>query len=78
MLETSQRDWLSTWATAVRLAVEEGHLRADLDVDQLAHEIVTLGYGHHVLSRLLRAQDAEARTRASFEQHLDAARPTHR
>lgn len=78
VLEASQRDWLSTWATAVRLAVDEGHLRADVDVDQLAHEIVTLGYGHHVLSRLLRAEDAEARTRASFDRHLAAARPTHR
>lgn len=75
VLEGSQRDWLASWVTAVRLAVEEGHLRADLDVDQLAHQIVTLGYGHNVLARLLRADDAEARTRAAFEQLLEAARP---
>jgi len=75
VLEASQRDWLASWVTAVRLAVDEGHLRADLDVDQLAHQIVVLGYGHNVLARLLRAGDAEARTRAAFEQLLEAARP---
>ena len=78
VLEASQRDWLGSWATAVRLAVDEGHLRPGLDVDQLAHQIVTLGYGHHVLARLLRAEDAEARSRAAFDQLLDAARPTGR
>ena len=74
VLEGSQRDWLASWVTAVRLAVEEGHLRPDVDAEQLAHQIVTLGYGHNVLARLLRAEDAEARTRAAFEQLLVAAR----
>ncbi len=74
-LASSQRDWLDTLATAIRIAVEEGHFRGDLVPEQLAHELVTLSYGHHLVSRLLRDPRAEKRTRAAIERLLSEARP---
>lgn len=73
-LVATQKDWLSTLAGAVHIAIEEGHFRADLDADQLAFEVYTLAYGYHALSRLLRDSSAEQRVRAAFEGLLRAAR----
>jgi AcrR family transcriptional regulator len=74
VLTGSQRDWLEMLATAGRIAVQEGHFRPDLDVDQLAHEIYTLGVGHHVALRLLQSPQAEARTATAFSKILQGAR----
>jgi AcrR family transcriptional regulator len=73
-LVATQRDWIDTIATAARIAQAEGHFRNDLDVAQLAHEIATLGYGHHLVSRALRDPKADARTMRAFEKILDGAR----
>ena len=73
-LVSSQRDWLETLATAVRIAVAEGHFRKDVVPEQLAHELLTTAYGHHLISRLLRDPRAEKRTRAAMERTLAAAR----
>jgi len=73
-LAAAQRDWIGTLATAARIAVEEGHFRKDLDVEQLAHEIYCLGYGHHFVSRLLRDPKAKVRTRAALQRILASAR----
>jgi AcrR family transcriptional regulator len=69
-----QRDWLDTLTTAIRIAVEEGHFRRDLDPAQLAHDFLSLAYGTHLLGRLLRDPKAEERRRAAFEQLLSGAR----
>ena len=58
-LVQSQRDWLDTLATAVQIAITEGHFRSDLDSRQVAHELLSLAYGHHLLARLLRDPGAE-------------------
>ncbi len=73
-LAASQRDWLETLATAIRIAVDEGHFRADLDPAQLAHEFLTLAYGTHLIARLLRDSAMEARLQTSFEVLLARAR----
>jgi AcrR family transcriptional regulator len=73
-LAASQRDWLETLATAARIAIEEGHFRADLDPSQLAHEILTLAYGTHLIGRLLSQRDVEARLRKAIERLLVDAR----
>lgn len=74
VLVSSQRDWVDTLATAVRIAVEEGQFRPDLDVRQVAHELYCLGLGHHMESRLLRDPEGGARTRVTFQRLLDNAR----
>jgi len=73
-LAASQRDWLETLATAIRIAVDEGHFRPDLDPAQLAHEFLTLAYGTHLIARLLRDPAVETRLQTAFELLLAGAR----
>lgn len=73
-LAASQRDWLDTLTTAIRIGVDEGHFRKDLKPDQLAHELLTLEYGHHLISRLLRDPSAGKRTQIAIEHLLREAR----
>lgn len=69
-----QRDWLDTLTTSVRLAIEEGHFRADLDPAQLAYEFLTVAYGSHLVGRLLRDRNGEKRVRASMDRLFASAR----
>jgi AcrR family transcriptional regulator len=75
-LAATQRDWLGTLSTAIRIAVEEGHFRADLDAEQTAQELLTLAYGGVLLGRLLRDPAVESRLRAAVERVFDDARAT--
>jgi AcrR family transcriptional regulator len=60
---------------AVRLAIEQGHVRNDLDVDQFVFDMtgVILAYYHG--ARLFDRSRAEAQARAAFERLLAAAAP---
>jgi AcrR family transcriptional regulator len=69
-----QRDWLEALATAFRQAQKEGHLRDDLDPDQLAFEMHGFMLAYHHASRLLGDSRAGARARRSFDRLLEAAR----
>jgi AcrR family transcriptional regulator len=73
-LAASQRDWLETLATAIRIAVQEGHFHAEVDPEQLAEELLALAYGTHLISRLLRDPESATRRRATFERLLKGAR----
>lgn len=73
-LAACQRDWLDTLTTAIRIAVDEGHFRKDLDSKQLAHELLTTAYGHHLIARLLRDPAAEKRTRRAIDRMIHDAR----
>jgi AcrR family transcriptional regulator len=75
LLVQSQRDWYDTIARAARAAVEEGHFRADLDLDQFAYEFVGIGMVFQQVAKLLEDPWAEARARAAFETLLDHSRP---
>jgi AcrR family transcriptional regulator len=75
LLVQSQRDWYDTIARAARAAVEEGHFRADLDLDQFAYEFVGIGMVFQQVAKLLEDPRAEARARAAFETLLDHSRP---
>ena len=70
----AQRDWLGVLAQAARIAVEEGHFRAGLDVEQFAWQLYAMILAYHHFARLLRADDAEARARRGFEILLDSVR----
>jgi AcrR family transcriptional regulator len=69
-----QRDWLDTLATAARIARDEGHFREDLDPMQLAHELASLAYGHHLLARTLNDEASTVRAHRAFERLIDDAR----
>lgn len=73
-LVATQRDWLDAIATAVRIAINEGHFRRSLDPQQFAHEFYSLAYGHHFVSRLLGDPASSARSRAAFERLVVDAR----
>jgi AcrR family transcriptional regulator len=76
VLVESQKDWIDTLAGAARIAIEEGHFRKNLDVEQLAHEVYCIGYGGLQVARLLRDPKANARARAALDRLVrDARRP---
>jgi AcrR family transcriptional regulator len=65
-LVQSQRDWYDTIARAARTAVEEGHFRADLDLDQFAYEAVGIGMVYQQVSKLLENPRAQERAETAF------------
>ncbi|MBI4636103.1 MAG: TetR/AcrR family transcriptional regulator [Candidatus Rokubacteria bacterium] len=68
------QDWIDTLAGAARIAVQEGHFRADLDCDQFAHDCHGIGLAFVQASRLMRDPKARTRADAAFEALLRAAR----
>lgn len=75
-LVKQQRGWLETIATVARTGVTEGHFKAELDVEQFAHDLNGVMLAYHHARRLLRDPQAEARARSAFEALVAAARPT--
>jgi AcrR family transcriptional regulator len=73
-LAAAQRDWVDTLATAARVAVAEGHLRADVDPTQLAYEMYGIFLAYHLYQRLLDAEDAGLRAQTAFERLLTDCR----
>lgn len=73
-LAGTQQDWLDALATAVRIAINEGHFRADLDATQLAHELLSVAYGHHLVARLLGSRAGAERWREATEHLLARAK----
>jgi AcrR family transcriptional regulator len=68
------RDWQEMLAGAARIAVQEGHFRADLDCEQFAHDCQAIGLGFVHASRLMRDPQARARADRAFETLLRDAR----
>jgi AcrR family transcriptional regulator len=68
------RDWMDTLAGAARIAVSEGHFRADLDCEQFAHDCQGIGLAFVHASRLMRDPKAHARATSAFEALLAACR----
>jgi AcrR family transcriptional regulator len=74
LLLASQKDWLSALAQAARIAVEEGHFKANLDTEQFAWQLDAFILGYHHSARLLRSKDAQKRARMAFESLIRASR----
>jgi AcrR family transcriptional regulator len=68
------RDWMDTLAGAARIAVQEGHFRADLDTEQFAYDCQGIGLAFVHASRLMRDPRAHARAASAFEALVRAAR----
>lgn len=66
--------WRSALQRTVQQAVDEGHLRADTDVDQLVFEMDALFTGVTRDLRFLRDTRAPARALAAWERRLDSLR----
>jgi len=73
-LMQSCKDWIDELGKAARIAVSEGHFRADLDPEQFAFEEYGIMLGLHTYYRFLKAPHAIDRAREAFERLLTAAR----
>jgi AcrR family transcriptional regulator len=68
------RDWLDTLIGAARIAVQEGHFRADLDCEQFAHDCQGIGLAFVHAARLMHDPRARERAQTAFETLVRAAR----
>ena len=72
-----ESEWRDLLKQLVQQAVNQGHLRRDLDVDQFVWELCGIYLSHHVGRRFLRAADADIRAQTAFQALLDRALPNH-
>jgi AcrR family transcriptional regulator len=70
-----ESEWRALLKQLVQQAVEQGHLRRDLDVDQFIWELCGIYLSHHAAHRFLRAADADSRAQTAFQALLDHALP---
>ena len=71
----SQLEWRRTLATCVEKAIDEGHLRADVDPVQLAFDIQGIAMVYEQSYKLLGMPDALDRAERAFQRLLDQAAP---
>ena len=74
-LVRAQKDWVDELAKATRIAIQEGHFRADVDPEQVAFEIYSIMLGAHLFMRFLHEPKSLARTQQAFEHLIASARP---
>jgi AcrR family transcriptional regulator len=67
---TSLSEWRRQLARSVRQSTEEGHLRPDVDPEQVAFELSSIILGVHNDIRLFRDTRAFSRARAAFDRLL--------
>src|SRR5687768_4103980 len=77
VLVQSQKDLLGTVAHAARIAVDEGHFQADLDLDQFAFELYAILLSFHHATRLMRDPRAKERAQRAFERLIASTRSPH-
>jgi len=68
-----EAEWRGLLTELVQRAVELGHLRQGLDVDQFVWELCGIYLGHHAAHRFLRARDADTRAQTAFQALVDRA-----
>jgi hypothetical protein len=74
-LVAGQRELRGAIAKAVRMAIDEGHLRADADPWQITFEMFGVVLATHHDRRLLGDVRAVGRAKQAFERILAAAHP---
>lgn len=72
----AQKDLIKNIEKAAKLAVEEGHFRHDLDVEQFAWSMYSFVLGYHHFKRLLQDPKAELHVKRSFNGLLAVSRPS--
>ncbi|MCW5806568.1 MAG: TetR/AcrR family transcriptional regulator [Deltaproteobacteria bacterium] len=61
------KDWIDALTTAVRIAINEGHFRADADASQLAFEIYGVALSAHTFQRFIHDPTAIERAHRAFD-----------
>lgn len=70
-----ESEWRALLQQPVREAIERGHFRRDLDVDQFVWELCGIYLSHHAAHRFFRAKDADRRAATAFEALIARASP---
>lgn len=70
-----EAEWRGFLAGLVRRAVELGHFRDDLDVEQFVWELFGIYLSHHAAQRFLRRPDADDRALTAFHSLIDRSSP---
>jgi AcrR family transcriptional regulator len=70
-----ESQWRGLLKQLVQQAIDRGHLRQDLDVDQFVWELCGIYLSHHAAHRFLRAADADRRAHTAFQALLERALP---
>ena len=70
-LASSVNTWLAAMQRAIDIAVEEGHLRADTDADQMRFEVHSLILALHYEARFLRSPDSVRRAVRAFDRIVE-------
>jgi AcrR family transcriptional regulator len=71
-----ESEWRGLLKRLVQQAVDQGHLRPDLDIEQFVWELCGIYLSHHAAHRFLRAADADRRAQTAFQALLQRALPT--
>jgi AcrR family transcriptional regulator len=69
-----ESEWRGLLKLLVQEAVDHGHLRRDLDIDQFVWELCGIYLSHHAAHRFLRAADADSRADTAFQALIQRAR----
>lgn len=76
-VQKAQKDLISNIEKAAQMAVEEGHFRKDLDVEQFAWSMYSFVLGYHHFKRMLEDPKAELHLKRSFKGLLEVASAAH-
>jgi len=66
-----EAEWRALLEGLTCQAVECGHLRADLDVEQFVWELCGIYLSHHTSQRFLRRSDSDDRAQTAFQALVD-------
>jgi hypothetical protein len=70
-----ERVWHGLLTQLVNEAIDCGHLRRDLDVEQFIWELSGIYLSHHAAHRFLRATDADRRAETALQALIERALP---
>lgn len=68
-----ESQWRNLLTLLVQGAIDCGHLRQDLDVEQFVWELCGIYLSHHAAYRFLRTTDADRRAKTAFQALLERA-----
>lgn len=71
-----ENEWRGYLKQLVEEAVDEKHLRRNLDVDQFVWELCGIYLSHHAAHRFLRSDDADIRAGKAFANLLERSLPS--
>ena len=66
-VKSLQKEMLEGFKKATSIAVEEGHFKKNLNIDQFVYELYSFMIGFHIFARLMNQEKAKMKLRQSFK-----------